>query len=186
MMDTIHLGVVSIHKVNFNCKSEYEMIQRYKVVQDVFNKLKIIKHIEVNKLTKGRLLDNLEFIQWMKRYCDTVNGGLFNYNPPERKDIIGLKLNVDSLKKKRDFYFTKLRDIEILILYATDDYASVEVEVSSSAAEVSEEKTNSNAHKRKNTVNLDVDAVGITTLSLRQTLSNATDVHCSGSALMTY
>lgn len=280
-MDAVHPGMVPMHKVNFDAKSEYEMIQNYKVLQDVFNKLKITKHIEVNKLIKGRPLDNLEFMQWMKRYCDSVNGGLLHsYNPLERREtskggketskkgattqssakgssaaprpqsshnarkndvafanianqtvkaakppspvlayeeqIMELKLSVDRLEKERDFYFAKLRDIEILcqspeiehlpivsaikrIMYATDDDASVvaeaqamvslnqkEPESLSPIAEVSEEKTNSEAQKRKNILNLDVDVAAIATLSPRQRLSDASDVHCSGSPLMTY
>ncbi|KAK3220839.1 hypothetical protein Dsin_014809 [Dipteronia sinensis] len=179
MMDMTYPGVVPMHKVNFNANSEYDMIQNYKVLQDVFNKLKIEKHIEVNRLVKGRPLDNLEFLQWLKRYCDSVNGGIMNenYNPVERrskggkercskgsqkiskslqsnnmhntgsgdaghnktsgprqgktyaaagganalediqalsKEITDLKLSVDLLEKERDFYFAKLRDIEIL------------------------------------------------------------------------
>ncbi|KAJ6930179.1 LOW QUALITY PROTEIN: hypothetical protein NC652_013888 [Populus alba x Populus x berolinensis] len=218
-------------------------------------------------------LDNLEFMQWMKRYCDSVNGGLVNYNPLERREACkGGKeaskkcpqsqasskgstaapkvqsshnarrndvsssnqsvkaskpscpvpaydaqitdLSVDSLEKERDFYFAKLRDIEILcqspgienlpvvaamkrILYSTDDDASVlaeaqamvslhqkEAEYLSPIAEVStEEKENSDPQKRKNIVNLGVDAVGISTLSPRQRLSDATDVRCSNSHL---
>ncbi|XP_074568689.1 microtubule-associated protein RP/EB family member 1C-like [Curcuma longa] len=209
LMDAAHPGMVPMHKVNFDAKNEYEMIQNYKVLQDVFNKLKITKHIEVNKLIKGRPLDNLEFMQWMKRYCDSVNGGIMsNYNAVERRDackgskeankkaapsqssvrssssapktqashgakksdihavnlshkatkpatnsatqaydeqITELKLFVDSLEKERDFYFGKLRDIEILcqnpeiehlpivtaihkILYAADDNPSVVAE----------------------------------------------------------
>ncbi|CAN0901637.1 Microtubule-associated protein RP/EB family member 1B [Linum grandiflorum] len=172
MMDMTHPGVVPMHKVNFDAKSEYDYIQNYKVLQDVFNKLKIEKHIEVNKLVKARPLDNLEFLQWLKRYCDSVNGGIMNenYNPIERRSKVGkdksrgslkaakslqannthhsssvdtglkhvkggaasgghsssmdiqalstevtdLKLSVDLLEKERDFYFAKLRDIEIL------------------------------------------------------------------------
>ncbi|MCO5548074.1 hypothetical protein L7F22_001531 [Adiantum nelumboides] len=234
LIDAVHPGTIAMHKVNFDAKSEYEKIQNYKVLQDAFNKLKIEKHIEVLKLVKGRPLDNLEFMQWLKRYCDSINGGFIsqNYDPFERwenckggKDInkkscqpsamimgiaaakgttttakgpsagprrvevctqltashggknsnffsasaatlpmapfgpaipmvpaseieglteqvTELKLSVDSLEKERDFYFAKLRDIEILcqspnidslpvvmavqkILYAADDSPSV-------------------------------------------------------------
>ncbi|CAN1155952.1 Microtubule-associated protein RP/EB family member 1B [Linum perenne] len=134
------------------------------------NLSRIEEHIEVNKLVKARPLDNLEFLQWLKRYCDSVNGGIMNenYNPIERRSKVGkdrcrgslkaakslqannthqsssvdsgpkhvkggaaaggssmdiqalstevtdLKLSVDLLEKERDFYFAKLRDIEIL------------------------------------------------------------------------
>ncbi|EAY95759.1 hypothetical protein OsI_17634 [Oryza sativa Indica Group] len=159
-------------QVNFDAKTEYDMIQNYKILQDVFNKLRLSKNIEVNKLVKGRPLDNLEFLQWLKRYCDSVNGGIMNenYNPVERRSkgckerslkgsnksskslqanrlssansadggpcvgkvnviseehyieqiqqlsekIAGLKISMDSAEKERDFYFSKLRDIEIL------------------------------------------------------------------------
>ncbi|CAL5201896.1 unnamed protein product [Lathyrus oleraceus] len=179
MIDMTYPGVVPMHKVNFDAKTEYDMIQNYKVLQEVFNKLKIEKHIEVSRLIKGRPLDNLEFLQWLKRYCDSVNGGIMNenYNPVERrvkggkdrnhkglrsskslqsntmnysssgdafslnrtsgpkpsrssggsdgahsaaeiqalsKQVTDLKLSVDLLEKERDFYFSKLRDIEIL------------------------------------------------------------------------
>ncbi|KAB2633502.1 microtubule-associated protein RP/EB family member 1A [Pyrus ussuriensis x Pyrus communis] len=180
MMDMTYPGVVPMHKVNFDAKTEYDMIQNYKVLQEVFNKLKIEKPLEVNRLVKGRPLDNLEFLQWLKRYCDSINGGIMNenYNPVERrckggkdrhprgaqkiskslqasnlhnpgtgdtvglnktsgptqgkpyaaagganssgeiqalsKEITDLKLSVDLLEKERDFYFAKLRDIEVL------------------------------------------------------------------------
>ncbi|XVF61248.1 hypothetical protein PTKIN_Ptkin08bG0115100 [Pterospermum kingtungense] len=235
-------------------------------------------HIEVSKLVKGRPLDNLEFMQWMKRYCDSINGGGLHrreaskrgkeackksapqpsstkgstaapkppssharrnnidvsssVNPSNQsskasskpspsmaayeEQITKLKLYVDSLEKERDFYFAKLRDIEILcqtseiedssivaaikrILYATDGDASVvteaqamvslqpkETEALSPIAEVSEEKTSSETQKRKNILNIDVEAARFITLSPRKRLSDASDVRCSGSPLMTY
>ncbi|MCO5612838.1 hypothetical protein L7F22_067109 [Adiantum nelumboides] len=253
LMDATHPGSVPMHKVKFEAKSEYDMIQNYKVLQDVFNKQKIAKHIEVSKLMKRRPLDNLEFLQWMKRYCDSINGG-FNqsYNAIERREVskggkemnkrappaqvpqrtctqaarridIGatgkssrpslatvippagpatpcqasavpmvpasqvealteqvteLKLSVDSLEKERDFYFMKLRDIEILcqnpdlerapvvtaiqrILYAVDDNPCVMEEAQAMVDVIKREDSSTqsdigiNMNKRKSLVALD-------------------------------
>ncbi|XP_078433463.1 microtubule-associated protein RP/EB family member 1A-like isoform X2 [Wolffia australiana] len=163
---TLQLNLGKIEEVNFDAKTEYDRIQNYKVLQEVFSKLNIEKRLEVNKLVKGRPLDNLEFLQWLKRYCYSVNGGTMNenYNPVERRSKVGkekslrasqrssktlhpvdtcpnkqkacvcpaqnpsqseeikilsdmiadLKITIDNTEKERDFYFSKLRDIEVL------------------------------------------------------------------------
>nr|XP_043634257.1 microtubule-associated protein RP/EB family member 1C [Erigeron canadensis] len=275
LMDAAHPGMVPMHKVNFDAKTEYDMIQNYKVLQDVFNKLKIDKHIEVSKLVKGRPLDNLEFMQWMKRYCDSVSGaGHHNYNAMERREacrggkdvgkksaptqstrgstaatkahtsrrgdappahstgppvrtakpssttnvavydqqITELKLTMDSLEKERDFYFAKLRDIELLcqspsisnltvidaikrILYAAEEDPSILEEAQGMLINQEKQEVPSNpvsedveeykSQKRKSFINFDVDVAASATLSPRQRLSDASDVHCSGSPLMT-
>ncbi|VFQ80823.1 unnamed protein product [Cuscuta campestris] len=303
LMDAVHPGMVPMHKVNFDAKNEYEMIQNYKVLQDVFNKLKITKHIEVSKLVKGRPLDNLEFIQWMKRYCGSVGGGgaALNYNALERgeaskggkevnkksaaasqqvsakpssastnhhvppngrrndatntsttnlsgktsrpsssggrsvysetekaaheQQITELKLSVDNLERERDFYFAKLRDTEIVCQCpeienlpvkfslnicttvhretitwtdrATDDDATLVAEaqaiISKQHQQVDEheDETDNNKvrvenQKRKIIINADVDVAASVTLSPRQKITDASDVHCSGSPLVTY
>ncbi|XP_066386924.1 microtubule-associated protein RP/EB family member 1C-like [Miscanthus floridulus] len=269
LMDAAHPGAVPMHKVNFDAKNEYDMIQNYKVLQDVFNKLKITKHIEVNKLIKGRPLDNLEFMQWMKRYCDSVSGGFMrNYNASERREsskggkdtnrrasvpshtpaksastghkaqashgakrasgqtasapqrsakpspapadsggpaydeqITELKLLVDSLEKERDFYFSKLRDIEILcqnpevehvsvqaiqnILYTSEEDAQQQPPALSPIMEASEErpKQETAVHKRKSIS--DLDEFGVSSSS-RQRLSDILDVQLCGSPLTSF
>jgi len=87
LMDALHPGSVPMKKVDCNAKNEYDMINNYKVLQDVFNKLNVEKYIEVNKLIKAKPLDNTEFMQWFKMYHDQVTGGqpILDYDGPGRR-----------------------------------------------------------------------------------------------------
>jgi hypothetical protein len=78
---------VGMPQVDFNAKTEYDYISNYKVLQEVFSKLNIDKHIEVQKLIKARPLDNMEFMQWFKSYFDnqTQGQGVPMYDGPGRR-----------------------------------------------------------------------------------------------------
>lgn len=82
------------------------------------------------------------------------------------------------------------------ILYAAEEDASIVEEAQAillkqgggvSSEDVEEEyTTKSDSQKRKSIVNLEVDVAASATLSPRQRVSVDSDVHCSGSPLMTY
>ncbi|CAO3686181.1 unnamed protein product [Rhizopus stolonifer] len=182
-MDSI-FNDVNMGKVKFDTKHEYEYVANYKVLQHAFDKHKIDKVIPVDKLLKCKFQDNLEFMQWMKRYWDQFfpggeydallhrKGGGPTKSAPSRpvrnkpvtasakspavranavvpssrartapstepaapdrgRQITELKVTVDGLEKERDFYFGKLREIEILVqeqLELSQGHVSEEVE----------------------------------------------------------
>jgi len=70
VVDALAPGKIALSKVNFEAKHEYEYVNNFKVLQSGFDRIAIKKHIEVDKLIKGKYMDNLEFLQWMKRYFD--------------------------------------------------------------------------------------------------------------------
>ncbi|KAF8875299.1 calponin homology domain-containing protein [Infundibulicybe gibba] len=170
ILDSIY-GDLPMARVKMNARHEYEFIANYKVMQNVFKAKKIDKPIPVEKLVKCKMQDNLEFLQWMKRYWDSNYGGQ-GYDPVARRKGApmeppatvaplasgrsgsGTSLNVsgaraggrtpvgghragsaqsseavfnlqnqvkdmsahlEGLEKERDFYFEKLREIEILV-----------------------------------------------------------------------
>ncbi|KAG5519349.1 hypothetical protein PMAC_001974 [Pneumocystis sp. 'macacae'] len=164
VFDSIY-GDVPFRKINFNCNNEYQYIQNWRVIQSIFTQHKIEKIICVDRLIKCKFQDNLEFLQWVKKFWDQHYNGV-EYNALSRREvkpsnpivcstrpvsahsvqnrktsivsttsmraspnptttflnsqIQTLQENVSGLEKERDFYFNKLRDIEILIQAAID------------------------------------------------------------------
>lgn len=67
IMDSIY-GDLPMHRVKFNATAEYEFQTNYKVLQSCFTKHHIEKTVYVEKLIRCRFQDNLEFLQWLKRF----------------------------------------------------------------------------------------------------------------------
>lgn len=84
VFDAIYPGEVPVKKVVFDAKAEHDAVKNYKVLQTVFDKKGIAKAIDVTKLLKGKPMDNLEFLQWLKRYYD-INSSGAAYNGPARR-----------------------------------------------------------------------------------------------------
>ena len=75
VIDAIYPGTVQMGKVTWGAKHEFEFVNNYKVLQAAFDKNGIQRHIDVQKLIKARRLDNLEFLQWIKKFFDMNYGG---------------------------------------------------------------------------------------------------------------
>ncbi|OCK80758.1 hypothetical protein K432DRAFT_381928 [Lepidopterella palustris CBS 459.81] len=160
---------VPMARVKFNANTEYAYLQNFKILQNIFTKHGIDRPIPVEALIKCKMQDNLEFLQWTKRYWDQYFPG-HEYDPLSRRKGAGglpatgapapkaatssstarraptsntatprtrtpqggvasaalkeennvLKETVAGLERERDFYFSKLRDIELLIQQSMD------------------------------------------------------------------
>jgi len=229
LLHSVNRKCVNMKNVKFDAKDDYSYNINYNTMQKAFKILNIDKIIRPDALMRGKPLDNLEFIQWLKHYCTHVGGeenysgmaerhkhfpGLAKKNkrwagcgksstsggalkesasnnkpagskpvaakkPAARRvaarapakdsgvseeEVKALKIsladkeeegkelqsNLEAIEKERDFYFGKLRDIEVLcqeregddmpeelsklvgsikeIMYATDDADAVEVD----------------------------------------------------------
>lgn len=92
LMDSI-VGGVPMGKVKFNALTEYDYIHNFKILQASFNKHKVNKTIDVERLIKCRLLDNLVLLQWFKKFWHEnkdVNG---TYDASSRRRVSGSVAN---------------------------------------------------------------------------------------------
>ncbi|OTA98259.1 hypothetical protein M426DRAFT_17577 [Hypoxylon sp. CI-4A] len=177
VFDSIFLDV-PMSRVKFNVNSEYAYVQNFKVLQNTFTKHHVDKPIPVEALIKCKMQDNLEFLQWTKRFWDQYFPG-GDYDAVSRRkgaplpagggggagaaraaagsaaarrggttpttgprvpkagaggaasaallqENATLKETVVGLERERDFYFSKLRDIELLIQQAVEEDPEIE------------------------------------------------------------
>ncbi|KIY52443.1 hypothetical protein FISHEDRAFT_35271 [Fistulina hepatica ATCC 64428] len=169
IMDSIY-GQLPRARVKMNAKHEYEYVANFKILQTFFKTKKIDKPIPVERLIKCKMQDNLEFLQWIKKFWDSnfpgheydavarrkgapmeppatlapiaagrstsnVHSGTTSRSGGKtpigghrstsamsneavnalREQVKELTNHLDGLEKERDFYFEKLRGIEILV-----------------------------------------------------------------------
>ncbi|QLG73788.1 hypothetical protein HG535_0F02990 [Zygotorulaspora mrakii] len=83
IMDSIY-GDIPMHRVKFDGTAEYEFQTNFKVLQGSFAKHHIEKTVYVEKLIRCRFQDNLEFLQWLKKYWVQNKDESF-YDPEARR-----------------------------------------------------------------------------------------------------
>ncbi|RFU79133.1 eb1-like domain-containing [Trichoderma arundinaceum] len=175
VFDSIFMDV-PMSKVKFNVSGDYAYIQNFKVLQNTFLKHQVDKPIPVESLVKCKMQDNLEFLQWTKKFWDlnfpdhdydavarrkgggppagsapapraavsssagARRGGVTPSTGPRlaakaapgpgvaalQAENATLKETVSGLERERDFYFSKLRDIELLIQQAVEEDPELE------------------------------------------------------------
>eukprot|EP01094_Clydonella_sp_ATCC50884_P015092 TRINITY_DN25670_c0_g1_i1.p1 TRINITY_DN25670_c0_g1~~TRINITY_DN25670_c0_g1_i1.p1 ORF type:complete len:295 (-),score=71.44 TRINITY_DN25670_c0_g1_i1:94-978(-) len=87
IVDALYPKSVPLYRIKFDAKHEYEYIQNWKVVQSAFDKLGIDKHINIQLMVKGKMQDNLEFAQWMKKFFDMHWNANDTYPAGERRRL---------------------------------------------------------------------------------------------------
>ncbi|CAK9435592.1 uncharacterized protein LODBEIA_P03190 [Lodderomyces beijingensis] len=104
LMDSI-VGGVPLNKVKFGAKSEYDCRHNWKILQQQFTKHEITKEINVERLIKCRLQDNLELLQWFKRYWNEHKEINFNYDAATKRKISGTSSPHQTVKSSRNGTF---------------------------------------------------------------------------------
>merc|ERR1719265_2217127 len=91
IIDSISPGTVAMEKVDWSANHEYDCMKNYKILQQAFDRNRIDKMFDSQKLAKKGLQENLEFLQWIKRFWETQTGNLpLTYDPDERRASVSM------------------------------------------------------------------------------------------------
>ena len=75
-----------MQKINWKAKFEYEFMANLKLFQNGLEKIGANRKFDVVKLSKAKYQDNLETIQWLKRYLEMTASLLQGYDPLSRRN----------------------------------------------------------------------------------------------------
>lgn len=92
IFDLLFPGVVQMSRVNWGAKSDWEFIANYKVLQAACDKVGVEKKIDVDRLIKAKHQDNLEFLQWLKKFFDDNYGNATNEYDAHGRRMLGKNL----------------------------------------------------------------------------------------------
>ncbi|KAG2731745.1 hypothetical protein G9P44_005332 [Scheffersomyces stipitis] len=96
LMDSI-VGGIPMSKVRFDdARTEYDYRSNWKILQAAFTRNGITKHIEVEKLIKCRLQDNLELLQWFRKYWLENKGYNDNYDARTKRRVSSSSVSASS------------------------------------------------------------------------------------------
>lgn len=86
LTDVLYPNKIPMCKVNWKAKFDYEYVANFKILQQTFTKIGIMKHIEVEKLVKCKYQDNLEFLQWFKKIFDSTPPKDYDPRRPDNQE----------------------------------------------------------------------------------------------------
>lgn len=84
LFDSIY-GDVPMNRVKFNTTNDYDYRSNMKILQQSFSKHGITKSVDVEKLIKCKLQDNLELLQWFRKYWIANKDLNSEYDPVSRR-----------------------------------------------------------------------------------------------------
>lgn len=144
LMDAAFPGQIPLSKANFNAQYDYEFSSNFKILQTHLVKIKCDKVVPTDRLTKAKYQDNLEFMQWMKRFFEMQFSG--------------------------EPYDAKARRKECKCEYASDKASTKKVSAASSAGASASSASTSSSDARRSSM---MPGTGSTAKPVRQSLMPA-------------
>mmetsp|Transcript_7224 Transcript_7224/g.10348 ORF Transcript_7224/g.10348 Transcript_7224/m.10348 type:complete len:330 (+) Transcript_7224:119-1108(+) len=88
LMDLAYPGSVKMLRVNWTANSDFQYVENYKLLQAAFDRKKIQKYVDVDRLIRAKYQDNLEFCQWLKAFFETaIPSRNSEYDPVARREL---------------------------------------------------------------------------------------------------